>query len=154
MLISGMVLTLFLSSSYPPTVSAESVEIKAHVEALKQSQQHWIQVDLSEQKLTAWEGKTPVQVTPVSTGKRTSPTPTGIFKIQSKYRLARMQGSDYDVPDVLFTLYYDGNYAIHGAYWHNHFGTRVSHGCVNVPVAQAQKLFQWVEMGTVVVVQD
>jgi lipoprotein-anchoring transpeptidase ErfK/SrfK len=64
-----------------------------------------------------------------------------------------MQGQDYDVPDVPYTMYYSGNYAIHGAYWHNQFGTPVSHGCVNVAVDHAEWLFNWTALGTPVIVK-
>jgi lipoprotein-anchoring transpeptidase ErfK/SrfK len=63
-----------------------------------------------------------------------------------------MQGPGYDVPDVPFTMYYYRGYAIHGAYWHNNFGTPVSHGCTNVAVNHAEWLFDWADVGTPVVV--
>jgi lipoprotein-anchoring transpeptidase ErfK/SrfK len=63
-----------------------------------------------------------------------------------------MRGKGYDIPDVPYTMYFYEGYAIHGAYWHHRFGTPVSHGCVNLPVRQAHKLFNWTPMGTLVVV--
>ncbi|MEA5574673.1 L,D-transpeptidase [Calothrix sp. UHCC 0171] len=120
---------------------------------LKESQQRWIEINLKEQKLLAWEGNQFVYGTTISTGKRLTPTPTGVFAVQTKLRQARMRGSDYDIPDVPYTMYYDGNYAIHGAYWHNNFGTPVSHGCVNLPPKNALWLFNWAKVGTPVVVR-
>ncbi|UBF23613.1 L,D-transpeptidase [Kovacikia minuta CCNUW1] len=119
---------------------------------LQQSQKRWIEVNLATQRLIAWEGKKPVRAVIVSTGKASTPTRTGIFAINTKIRSARMQGDDYDVPDVPFTMFYSGGYAIHGAYWHNRFGTPVSHGCVNVAVDHAGWLFKWASVGTPVVV--
>nr|WP_283761534.1 L,D-transpeptidase [Roseofilum halophilum] len=80
-------------------------------------------------------------------------TPRGSFAIQSKHEVARMRGDGYDLPDVPYTMYYSGHYAIHGAYWHHQFGTPVSHGCVNVAVDHAQWLFNWTELGTPVIVK-
>jgi lipoprotein-anchoring transpeptidase ErfK/SrfK len=119
---------------------------------LQQSQKRWIEIDLTTQRLIAWEGANPVYAVIISTGKDGTPTPTGTFAIQSKYETARMQGEGYDVPDVPFTMYYYRGYAIHGAYWHNNFGTPVSHGCTNVAVNHAEWLFNWADIGTSVVV--
>jgi lipoprotein-anchoring transpeptidase ErfK/SrfK len=138
----------------PPWQPAYSGTIATAIENLKQSSQRWIEIDLSGQRLIAWEGKNQVYAIFVSTGKDASPTPTGVFSIQSRYRYARMQGADYDVADVPYTMYYSGNYAIHGAYWHNRFGTPVSHGCINVAVNHARWLFNWAEIGTPVIVHD
>lgn len=127
--------------------------IATQIKALKQSNQRWIQVILSRQRLIAWEGKTPVYAVIISTGKPGMETPSGVFAIKTKLDLARMQGDDYDVENVPFTMYYEGNYAIHGTYWHHNFGTPVSHGCVNVAVDHAQWLFKWAKVGTPVIVQ-
>lgn len=111
-----------------------------------------IEIDLSEQRLLAWEGKNLVYSFRISTGKRATPTPKGKFTINSKYRFNRMQGEDYDIPDVPYAMYFYEGYAIHGAYWHNNFGTPVSHGCVNLRVKQARQLYNWAKVGTLVVV--
>ncbi|WP_225887111.1 L,D-transpeptidase [Nodosilinea nodulosa] len=130
-----------------------SGEIAAQVARLQQSGDRWLQIDLSSQRLIAWEGNTPVYAVIVSTGKPSTPTVTGVFEIQSRYRTARMRGAGYDVPDVPWTMYFYRGYAIHGAYWHHNFGTPVSHGCVNVAVDHARWLFNWASLGTPVVVQ-
>ncbi|WP_347276111.1 L,D-transpeptidase [Coleofasciculus sp. FACHB-T130] len=119
----------------------------------RRSQRRWIEVNLSKQRLIAWEGGRRVYSVRISSGKRSTPTRVGTFRIQSKHRTARMRGRDYNVPNVPYTMYYSGGYAIHGAYWHNRFGTPVSHGCVNVPVAQARKLYSFASHGTKVVVR-
>jgi lipoprotein-anchoring transpeptidase ErfK/SrfK len=63
--------------------------------------------------------------------------------------------SYYDVPGVPWNLYFTQQGAvIHGAYWHNSFGTPYSHGCVNLPPDQAKKLYAWATIGTQVVVTD
>ena len=66
----------------------------------------------------------------------------------------RMTGNDYDVPNVPNVLYFDRGYALHGAYWHNNFGTPMSHGCVNLPLGNAQWLFNWAQIGTPVIIHQ
>ncbi|MBE9213186.1 L,D-transpeptidase [Plectonema cf. radiosum LEGE 06105] len=127
--------------------------VSQKVSQLKNSNKRWIQVDLSEQRLIAWEGNKAVFGVTVSTGKRSTPTPIGVFNIYTKLKQTRMKGDGYDIPDVPHTMYYQGGYGIHGAYWHNNFGTPVSHGCVNLAPNQAKKLFNWASVGTTVVVQ-
>lgn len=156
-----MVSSLFLLSviSFAPTPcfsqagrSHPTGSIAVALADLKQSGRQWIEINLSSQRLIAWEGSLPVYAVIISTGKTATPTPTGVFAIQTRHRSTRMQGEDYDVPDVPYTMYYDGGYAIHGAYWHNRFGTPVSHGCINVAVDHARWLFYWAAVGTPVVV--
>ncbi len=114
----------------------------------------WIEVDISDQKLTAWQGDVPVFETIVSTGKPGWRTLPGTFAVYRKYEATRMTGPGYDTPDVPWTMYYSGGFAIHGAYWHNNFGTPVSHGCVNLRVPEAKALYEWAPMGTEVVVNQ
>lgn len=146
------------SAPTKPTPPDNSQWVEASVSDLRQSSQHWIQIDLSDQRLTAWEGNTPVFSIIVSTGRAEDMTPTGVYSIEDKYRTARMQGEHqgerYDIPDVPYTMYFSGSYAIHGAYWHSNFGTPVSSGCINVPVEGAAWLFDWAGVGTAVVVQN
>lgn len=114
----------------------------------------WIEIDISDQKLTAWQGDVPVFETIVSTGKPGWRTLPGTFAVYRKYEQTRMVGVDYDTPDVPWTMYYSGGFAIHGAYWHNNFGTPVSHGCVNLRVPEAKALYEWAPMGTEVIVKE
>ncbi|WP_231943164.1 L,D-transpeptidase [Calothrix sp. NIES-3974] len=121
---------------------------------LKQSNQRWIEIRLKQQRLIAWEGNQPIYGVRVSTGKPSTPTPTGVFAVQTKLRVTRMRGTGYDIPDVPYTMYYHHGYAIHGAYWHNRFGTPVSHGCINLRPQQARWLFSWAKVGTPIVVRE
>lgn len=147
-------LLAYPSLAQPAYTLAQSQTIATAVADLKYSGKRWIEIDLSAQRLYAWEGDKQVYAVIVSTGKVSTPTPPGVFAIQSRHRYARMQGYDYDLPDVPYTMYYYRGYAIHGAYWHNRFGTPVSHGCTNVAVNHAQWLFNWASIGTPVVVHD
>ncbi|HEY9848699.1 MAG TPA: L,D-transpeptidase [Leptolyngbyaceae cyanobacterium] len=127
-------------------------KIAEKILSLQQTNQRWIQIDLSSQRLIAWEGTNPVYAVVVSTGKRSTPTPIGTFAVKTKYESTRMVGPGYDVSNVPHTMYYHGGYAIHGAYWHNKFGTPVSHGCTNVAPDHAEWLFDWATVGTPIVV--
>ncbi len=123
------------------------------IERLKRSGQRWIEIRLRSQTLLAWQGNKQVYAVVVSTGKSATPTPRGIFAIQAKYPTAKMVGEDYNVPDVPNVMYYSGNYAIHGAYWHRSFGIPISHGCTNVAPDHAAWLYSWASVGTTVVVR-
>jgi lipoprotein-anchoring transpeptidase ErfK/SrfK len=143
-----------IAQSARTAVNSATDPAAAAIAKLRQTSDRWIEVQLANQRLVAWEGNKPVYAIIVSTGTDTYPTRPGIFAIQSKLEVARMQGADYDVPDVPFTMYYDNSYAIHGAYWNRQFGTPVSHGCVNVAVNHAEWLFNWAAVGTPVIVHD
>lgn len=142
------------AGTLPAWAQDEHDRIAYHILELQQSNERWLEIDLSRQRLVAWEGNQPVYAVVVSTGKPSTPTRVGTFTIQTKYREARMTGPGYDIPDVPYTMYYDGGMAIHGAYWHNLFGTPVSHGCTNVAVDHARWFFEWASVGTPVVVHE
>lgn len=112
----------------------------------------WIDVNLSTQTLTAYEGSVPVFTALVSTGLPATPTVTGHFKIYSKYTAIDMAGPGYYLPAVPWTMFFYRGYALHGAYWHNNFGRPMSHGCVNLSVPDAKWLFEFASVGTPVVV--
>ncbi|MCR4306356.1 MAG: L,D-transpeptidase, partial [Candidatus Yonathbacteria bacterium] len=90
------------------------------------------------------------------------PTPRGTFTIFKKTPSRYMQGpipdiadQYYDLPGVPWNLYFTHEGAvIHGAYWHDSFGSAYSHGCVNLPPEQARKLYNWADLGTGVIVKD
>ena len=111
---------------------------------------HWIDIDLTSQRLYAYEGDTIVQTFIVSTGVWATPTVTGKYKIYARYLYADMHGPGYFLPDVPYTMYFHKSYGIHGTYWHNNFGTPMSHGCVNMSIPDAEWLYYWSTFGTVV----
>ena len=142
----------FPAIAVPESAGTRQNRIAQTIGTLKRSPRRWIEVDLSDQRLIGWEGSTQVFSYLVSTGKAATPTPTGVFSVQIKRISDRMRGEDYNVPNVPYAMYFSGGYAIHGAYWHNQFGTPVSHGCVNVRVDRAERLFDWASVGTPVVI--
>jgi lipoprotein-anchoring transpeptidase ErfK/SrfK len=120
-----------------------------------------IVVDIANQTLYAYDGDTLFMQQAISTGLALTPTPAGRFYVMRKMPDSYMQGpipgvSDqyYDLPGVPWDLYFTAQgAAIHGAYWHNHFGEEWSHGCVNLPVGDAEKLYEWAPVGTPVIVE-
>jgi len=103
----------------------------------------WIEVILSKQVLIAWQGNTPVRRMAVSTGIARYPTVTGSYRIYVKLRSQAMRGPGYYLPNVPHVMFFYRGYGIHGTYWHNNFGTPMSHGCVNLSQADAAWLFSW-----------
>ncbi len=114
------------------------------------SGERWIDVDLTQQRLYAYEGDTLVNSFVVSTGTWQTPTVTGKYKVWVKLRSAAMSGPGYYLPNVPYIMYFYGSYGIHGTYWHNNFGTPMSHGCVNMTIADAEWLYNFASVGTVV----
>lgn len=121
-----------------------------------------IVVDISEQKLYAYDGDDLFMEESVSTGLRLTPTPKGIFTIFKKTPSRFMQGplpgvsaQEYDLPGVPWDLYFTEDGAvIHGAYWHESFAQRWSHGCVNLSPEHARKLYMWADVGVSVTVRE
>lgn len=110
----------------------------------------WIDVDLTNQRVYAYEGDVVVNAFIVSTGTWLTPTVTGQYKIYVKYRSAKMSGPGYYLPDVPYIMYFYKGYGLHGTYWHNNFGTPMSHGCVNLTTDDAGWLYNWASVGTLV----
>jgi len=122
-----------------------------------------IVVNRGEQVLRAYDGDAFFLEAAISTGLELTPTPRGTFTIFKKTPSRYMQGplpnlSDrqvYDLPGVPWNLYFtQGGAVIHGAYWHDSFGSQYSHGCVNLPVDIARILYEWADLGTQVIVED
>ncbi len=111
---------------------------------------HWIDVDLSQQRLYAYEGDTVVNTFLVSTGTWLHPTVTGKFHIYVKLRYTDMTGPDYYLPNVPYTMYFYQSYGLHGTYWHHNFGTPMSHGCVNLSIPDSAWLYSFASVGTLV----
>jgi hypothetical protein len=109
----------------------------------------WFAVDLYEQTLTAYEDDNPIFATLVSSGLPRWPTQEGLLKIWDRQRFVTMTGGSgqpdfYNLPAVPWALYfYKHEQSIHGAYWHDGFGFRRSHGCVNLSLTDAQWAFDW-----------
>jgi LysM repeat protein len=109
-----------------------------------------IVVDLSEQRVYAYENGSLVRTLIVSTGVAATPTVQGEFRIYLRYLKQDMYGSDYYLPNVPYVQYFYQGYGLHGTYWHNNFGQPMSRGCVNLTIADSEWLYNWASIGTLV----
>jgi hypothetical protein len=112
----------------------------------------WIDVNQKRQTLVAFVGATPVFATLFSSGRNEHETPVGSFRIREKHITATMDGDadtatdgPYSIEDVPYIQYFNGGYALHGAFWHAEFGHVKSHGCVNLAPWDAKGLFGWTD---------
>jgi hypothetical protein len=117
----------------------------------------WMDVNLTKQTVVLYEGEKPVYATLISSGEagledpaRTTATKRGIFRIHTKHVTATMSsneaGEEFELRDVPYVQYFDKEgYALHGAYWHDRFGTPKSHGCINLSPEDARRIFYWTD---------
>ncbi len=110
--------------------------------------EYWVEVDLYEQTFAAYEGDRMVYAGLVSSGENRWPTNEGLFQVWERHQMTDMVGAEgkvdyYWVEDVPHTMYFDFDIALHGAYWHDRFGYKHSHGCVNMPPRDAEWVFNW-----------
>ena len=118
--------------------------------------ERWFDVNISKQTLVAYAGTRAVYATLISTGEagledpeRTKSTKRGIFRIHTKHVSTTMDsdtvGEEFELRDVPYVQYFEEGYALHGAYWHDRFGTPKSHGCINLTPEDARRLFFFTE---------
>lgn len=138
-----------LADGWVPADSVAVVDADARPDGVR-ADDFWMEVDLAEQTFAAYEGDRMVYASLVSSGleQKTWPTRTGLFSVERRVQRGRMRGDDgtpdyYSVEDVPNAQYFDGATALHGAYWHDAFGGRKSHGCVNLPPGDAAWAFRW-----------
>ncbi|HYP87730.1 MAG TPA: L,D-transpeptidase [Polyangiaceae bacterium] len=116
--------------------------------------EHWFDVELATQILTAYVGDHPVFATLVSTGRGSKgsvlATPVGLHRIWVKLAQSDMDNLEnldaaqtYAIQAVPWVMYFEKGYGLHGTFWHHAFGRVQSHGCVNLSPADAQRLFDW-----------
>lgn len=108
----------------------------------------WINVNLYEQVLTAYEGDTPVFATLISSGLPNFQTNVGSFKVWSRRKSTPMSGAMgqpdfYSLPAVPYVMFFDNEISLHGTYWHDGFGFKHSHGCVNMTITDAKWVYDW-----------
>jgi hypothetical protein len=113
----------------------------------------WIEIDLFEQTVAAYEGERMVYATLTSTGRTSTATPPGLYRLWAKVREGKMSNPDvedgspawYYIEDVPWTMYFHGGYSLHAAFWHDAFGFTRSHGCVNLAPLDAKWLYTWAD---------
>ncbi len=108
-----------------------------------------IELDLTEQKVRAFEKGQQVFETVVSTGLYRGSTPLGNFETKRKRPTRRMVNAPeldnhYDLPGVPWVSYFTADgVAFHGAYWHANWGQRMSNGCINMLSDDAKWIYRW-----------
>lgn len=154
-----------VSQYVPEAVSTHDVLIDSRVTKLVIGDDIWIEVSLDEQMLYMYRGSDILSAYRVSTGRpgipgklKSKTTRKGVYRMYALYEKYPMWGRDskggWWCPDVPYTMFFHSEFAIHGAYWHNDFGTPVSHGCVNMMPDDAQEIYRHVKKRTVVWVHD
>lgn len=112
----------------------------------------WVDVDLGEQVVVAYNGVQPVYATLTSSGREPNRTPRGNYPVWGKASAITMKSQGYDdvpyyVNKVPWVMFFQAHNALHGAYWHDRFGLKKSHGCVNLTPRDARAMFEWLEPG-------
>jgi hypothetical protein len=113
----------------------------------------WIDINLFEQTVVAYEGDRMAYATLMSAGLPRWPTEKGLTRLRAKIQSGKMAGGEpgddyYFLEDVPWIMYFRDTYALHGAYWHDKFGFPHSHGCVNLSLPDARWFFEWVTPAT------
>jgi lipoprotein-anchoring transpeptidase ErfK/SrfK len=116
---------------------------------------HWIEVNLSTQYITLYDGTNPVGTYIASSGIPPMDTPVGLFKIWLKVTSQTMKGGGdapgfpaYSLPGVKWVSYFNGDVGFHTKYWNDIWGRPSSHGCINLHEADAKTVFDFVQIGT------
>lgn len=135
----------------PPPI--ESLKQTSRVLGVTTPADKHIEVDLTRQRLYAYQGNQKIFDFIISSGKW-NPTPTGTFTIWAKLKSTLMTGGEgdtyYYLPNVPWVEFFYNDqvdksegFSLHGTYWHNNFGHPMSHGCVNMRMEDAAALYAW-----------
>lgn len=134
-----------IANGYDP-LSQEKIKLEQRIE-----------IDIQNQKLKYFLAGIEMGKFPVSSGKTSMPTPKGSFKISNKHPKA---WSPYGLWMPYWLGLGNGEFGIHELpIWPNgyregedHLGIPVSHGCIRLGIGPAELLYNWVEIGTEVVI--
>lgn len=143
-------------ATYFATASVNDGTVTADVTTalFRDTSPKYILVDVSEQRLYAYEYGIPVNTFLISSGVYGMDTPIGKTSVLAKLPVHDYGGPGYWLPNTKWNLRFRPHYYIHSAYWHNNFGHRMSHGCVNVSIPDAEWVYNWADIGTPVEVQE
>ncbi len=109
-----------------------------------------IDVNLTDQTVNLYDNDQLVRTMICSSGAMATPSLTGTYTVYAKAEKVDMEGEGYRAEDVPWVLMFNGDYTIHGNYWATTFGVPTSHGCVGLPVPDAEYLYNWAPIGTIV----
>ena len=122
--------------------------------------QTYVDVNITEQKLTYYQNGVPTLVSEIVTGNESAhhDTPQGTFQVYNKATNRTLKGPGY-ASFVKYWMPFTGNYGLHDASWRSSFGgeiykTNGSHGCVNMPRSMAEALFNTISVGTTVIIHS
>lgn len=120
----------------------------------------YVEISLSRQHMWFFKDGQLLVSTDVVTGDHNNgwDTHTGVYAIMYKERDATLVGEGYN-SSVTYWMPFYANTGIHDATWRNSFGGSIymnngSHGCINTPYDQAEKIFNNIEKGVPVVVYN
>jgi hypothetical protein len=136
-----------------PLTEADVAPISPEVDPAQKT----IVVNITYQTFSCFEGSTEVYFCRTSTGLLESQSGTDKYEtpVGDMYAFRKMpsiamganaqsNAAGYDTPAVPWvTFIATGGVAIHGAFWHNNFGTPRSHGCINLLPEDAKWVFRW-----------
>lgn len=112
--------------------------------------EYWTEIDLFEQTFAAYEGDQMVYAALISTGLNRWPTREGIFQVWDRWEKHKMSGAEgqvdyYFIEDIPYIMYFDkfNGIGLHGTFWHDRFGFKHSHGCVNMSIKDAEWTYWW-----------
>lgn len=124
--------------------------------SLKEVEGKLIEIDLTDQRISLYCENDVLIKSSIVSGKNSTPTNVGSFKIKAKQTDRYLKGADYNT-HVNFWMPFDGGIGLHDATWRNKFGGEIykkkgSHGCVNLPYEVAEYIYNNVKVGTKVLV--
>jgi len=135
--VSGMARTQFASKD----VFKKLARGAGHFKVRFPKQGKHVEADLSLQVLALIRGSKVERIYPISSGKPSTPTVLGTFKVYSKTPGTNAKG-------MVFTSYFHGGYGIHGYAEVPIYAA--SHGCLRTPVPDAVSIFRWISYGDAV----
>ena len=108
-----------------------------------------IVVDLGTQRATVYRHGSLVMEMPISSGRKSHPTPTGRYLVTNKYRMWKSTLYHAKMPNFLRLSC--GDFGLHAGHLP---GYPASHGCIRLPSEMAKALFELVPEGTLVEIVD
>lgn len=134
-----------VQADYLRPITAEEIEPISPGAADKR-----IEINLTQQRLVAYEGSRPVFSARIATGYFEGDTPIGEFRVERKQPTRHMasnaEGNAFDLPGVPWVCYISWTgVSVHGTYWHHNYGTPQSHGCINLTPENALWIYRWTD---------
>jgi hypothetical protein len=96
----------------------------------------------------AYDDDTPVFATLIASGLPPYDTNEGLFEVWARLPVDPMSGATgapeaYALQSVPYVMYFDEGISLHGSYWHDYYGYRQSHGCVNMTITDSRWIYEW-----------